>query len=619
MLRSALYAVQDFFFAIGRAGRSAGRGARDSWMELSLQARQRVAIVLGGVIVVALLLVLAVPALPCQLPGGDACAPDDDSAQLVPVDALAYVHLSIDSDSDQYEELSGFIDEVPGLAQQAIGRALAQVPGPAGSPAAYDRQIAPWFGGQAAVAIVPRGGGAEQIQLLQEDDSAGAERYAASLAAGRARKDDYHGVEMTTDERGLSTASVGGFLVIGTADGVRQVIDAESGARGARSLGDDPVADQVRDDLPPERFAEAFISQDGIGKLIARQRGPLSSLEPFVDAGASRGAALSIGASEDGLEVAVRSALNPQRSKADPGFFAAFPRFEPTLVERLGADALGYVGIGDPGKTVRQLIAQAAAEAPGLAEAFKELADRLRELGKVNVEAQLLPALGGEAAFGLEPGPEGNVPPEQTTTAPAPTPEGLEDAPIGVVPGEPPVPVLQFLADGVDSDKARGALASLQAPIAEALGTSASLQAPVFDRREIGGVDVQTLRVSPTVNLSYALSEDKLAIATQPSGVEEVITGEGGLSESDAFERATDEFPEEPSFLAYLHLEGLIRLGEREGLAEDPSYAAFAQEIRRLEALGVAVDAGAEAIDTDARLVLTEDSGDGENSGPPSD
>jgi Protein of unknown function (DUF3352) len=619
MLRRARYAIQDFLFLIGRAPRTAWRALRSRWNGLSMGARQRVAIVAGAAVVLVLVVAVAVPALPCQFPGGDACAPDDDSDDLVPADSLAYVHVTIDPDSDQYEELSALIDEVPGLAQQAIGRALALVPGSAGSPAAYNREIRPWFGGQAAVAIVPSGGGAEQVQLLEEGDSERARKYASSLAAGGAQKDDYHGVEISTDERGLSTASVGGFLAIGTADGVRQVVDASEGVDGARSLSDEDVAEDVRDDLPPERFAEAFVSKDGIERLIAGERGPLSSLEPFVDAGASRGAGISLGVSDGGLEVAVRSDLDPERSKADPGFFAAFPAFEPKLVQRLGDDALGYVGIGDPGKTVRELIAQAAAEAPGLAEAFTELAERLRDLGEVNIERQLLPALGGEAAFGLEPGPEGNVPSEPTTTVPAPTPEGLEGGPAPVVPDEPPVPVLQFLAEGVDSDKARKALANLQTPIAEALGSETSLQAPVFDRRELEGVEVQTLRVSPTVNLTYALADDRLAIATQPSGVEEVIRGEGGLNESDAYERATDDFPSEPSFLIYLNLTGLIRLGEREGLAEDPNYALFAQEIQTLEALGLAVDSGAEQIDTDARLVLSEADKDEPGPAVPSD
>lgn len=619
MLRSIRYAIQDFVFLVGRAPRTGWRAISSGWTGLSSGVRRAVALAIAGVVALALVVAVAVPALPCQFPGGDPCAPDDDSDDLVPADSLAYVHVTVDPDSDQYEELSGVVEDMPGLARQAIGRALALVPGSAGSPAEYEREIRPWFGGQAAVAIVSSGRGVEQVQLLEEGDAGSARRYASSLAAGGTEKDEYLGVTLSTDGRGLTTASVDGFLVIGTSDGVRQVVDASEGADGSRSLGDDELASDLRDDLPPERFAEAFVSQDGIDSLIAGERGPLSSLEPFVDAGASRGAALSLGIAEGALELAVRSSLDPERSKADPGFFAAFPAFEPTLVDLLGSNSLGYLGIGDPGKTVRELISQASAEAPALADAFASLVERLRELGEVNIERQLLPALGTQAAVGLQPGPEGNVPAEQTTTAPAPTPEGLESGPGPEVPSEPPVPVLQFVADGVDTGKARRALANLQGPIADALGSEASLQAPVFDRRELNGVEVQTLRVSPTVNLTYGLTDDRLAIATQPSGVEQLISGDGGLGRSGIYERATDGFPDEPSMLAYLNLSGLINLAEREGLAEDPAYAVYAQEISRLEALGVVVDSGAEAIETDARLVIGTEDDDEPEPATPSD
>ncbi len=55
------------------------------------------------------------------------------------------------------------------------------------------------------------------------------------------------------------------------------------------------------------------------------------------------------------------------------------------------------------------------------------------------------------------------------------------------------------------------------------------------------------------------------------------------------FDAATEDFDDEPSLLAYLDLAGLVELGEREGLAEDPAYALFATEIRRLLAAGLSV------------------------------
>lgn len=604
--RSIGYAAQDFLYFLGRAPRAVGRGVRGFWMGLSLRTRQRFALAVVGALAAAALLAFLVPRLPCQFPSGDVCAPADDAELVVPADALGYVHLTLDPDSEQYGNAAASLEGLPEVSRQIIGRLLAQVPGPGGEPADFESDIAPWLGGQAAVAIVPQAGSAEQVQLLEEGDPQAAADFAASLAASSPRTADYRGVEISTDARGLATASVGGFLTIGTEAGVRRLVDVSSGAEGVRPLSDDPVASELRDELPAERFAEAYVSEDGIESLIASESSPLSSLEPFVDAAASRGAAASLGAGEGTLEVSVRSLVDPERAKSNPGFFAAFPAFDPELPERLAADTLGYVGIAEPGTTVSELLAQATAEAPALAEGFTAAAERLRDLGDVNVTDQLLPALGGEAAFALQPGAESRPAPgpEQTTTAPAPAPEGLPQGPAPVAPGEAPVPILQFLADGVDSERARGALAQLQGPIAEALNTETSLQAPVFDRREVDGVEIQVLRVSPTVNLTYALADDSLAVATQPEGVEQVIAGEGGLGEAERFTRATADFPSEPSLLAYLDLSGLVELGEREGLGEDPVYAVFAPEIRRLQALALVVEAEPTSIATDVRLVI---------------
>ena len=598
--------------AIGRVPGAVADGWGSFWYGMSGQTRRHLGLALLGAIAAAIVLALAVPALPCQFPAGDVCPPEDDAEEIVPADVLGYAHLSLHPDADQYEAAAAVADDVPGLARQGIGRLLSQVPGPGGTPADFERDLAPWFGGQAAVAIVPEGGGAEQVQLLEEGDTDKAAEFADSLFAGAPRTVEYRGIEVATDERGLATASVGGFLVIGTEAGVRRVIDVDTGTEGTRALADDQLAEDVRDELPPERFAEAYLSEDGLAVLVADEQGPLASLEPFVDAASSRGAAISVGAGDDGFELAIRSALDPERAGANPGFFAAFPQFEPRLPDQLGEDALAYVGLAEPATTVRELLSQATAEAPALAQGF---AEQLRDLGSVNLESQLLPALAGESAFALQPGPDRKEPAaEQTTTAPVPAPEGLPGASAEVA-GEPAVPIVQFLADGVDAERARAALARLQESIAKALDPRTALQAPTFAPGEVEGIEVQTLRLSPTVNLTYAVTGTLLAVATQPEGVAQVIRGEGGLADADDFERATDGFPDEVSLEAYLDLAGLVSLGEREGLAEDPAYAAFAQDISRLRALGLAISTEPDSIATDARLVIDE-RGDGGSESP---
>jgi hypothetical protein len=233
----------------------------------------------------------------------------------------------------------------------------------------------------------------------------------------------------------------------------------------------------------------------------------------------------------------------------------------------------------------------------------------VKELGNVDLERDLLPSLGGEAAFALEPAPPerrraNRKQQDQPHIAPPPGP-GEPVVPPGAeaLPAER-TPVLEFVGAGIDEERAGQALARLQGPIAKALNPESGLQAPVFGTRKIDDVTAHSLRLSPTVNLTYAIASSVLVIATDPSGIEELAAGEGGLSGTDLFENATDGFPDDPSTLGYLDLRGLLALGERAGLAEDPAYATFAPELRKLEALGVAVRTDASRLESDARLLV---------------
>jgi hypothetical protein len=169
----------------------------------------------------------------------------------------------------------------------------------------------------------------------------------------------------------------------------------------------------------------------------------------------------------------------------------------------------------------------------------------------------------------------------------------------------PALPFLEFVADEVDEEAARRALASLQGPLAESVDTGSAGQAAGFGEQEIDGVQTHSLRISPAVELTYAVFDELAAIATDPAGIARLIGDEGGLDGSDLYERATDGFDDEVSLLGFLDLGELVALGEQLGLAEDPLYATFASQFRRLDALGVAVAASDELLSTDMRLLLT--------------
>ena len=127
-------------------------------MGLALQTRRRLAAAVALLVVLGLFFGLAVPNLPCQLPGGDSCPPSDDAEELVPSDALAYVHANLDPDTEQYEQLLEVSRSLPTIAEQIGFRALGVVSATEGTPPSFEREIEPWFGGEAALIAIPARG-----------------------------------------------------------------------------------------------------------------------------------------------------------------------------------------------------------------------------------------------------------------------------------------------------------------------------------------------------------------------------------------------------------------------------------------------------------------------------
>ena len=116
-------------------------------------------------------------------------------------------------------------------------------------------------------------------------------------------------------------------------------------------------------------------------------------------------------------------------------------------------------------------------------------------------------------------------------------------------------PISPSCPSDVDEDDLREALAALQAPLGD-----------VSSEQEIAGVDTRTLQVSPTVAVTYAIVDGLAIAATSPDAIS-ALTGKGGLDESERYEAATEDFPDEVSLIGYVNLQDLVALGEELGLA----------------------------------------------------
>ncbi|MGB3099452.1 MAG: hypothetical protein WBB30_09195, partial [Solirubrobacterales bacterium] len=94
--------------------------------------------------------------------------------------------------------------------------------------------------------------------------------------------------------------------------------------------------------------------------------------------------------------------------------------------------------------------------------------------------------------------------------------------------------------------------------------------------------------------------------ATSPAAIERLASDEQPLADSDGFRAATESFDDQVSMLVYLDLPDLLSLGERLFLAEDPSYARYALDLRTLGAAALAVTYSPSQLSTDARVVVGE-------------
>jgi hypothetical protein len=165
------------------------------------------------------------------------------------------------------------------------------------------------------------------------------------------------------------------------------------------------------------------------------------------------------------------------------------------------------------------------------------------------------------------------------------------------------VPFASLIVEGVDEEAARDALARLQGPLVKAIGTRAG-SAAKFRTTEEDGVEVNSIRVSPTVDLSYAVFDEKLVVSTDPAGIAQVRSGGDGLGGTDSYEAVVNRLPDDLSALVFLNLDELLGLAEQAGLAEDPLYASLSDDISNIPSMGLAVTGSTDRIRSELFLAL---------------
>lgn len=552
----------------GRLGPARER-AEAFWAARSTPERAGIAAAGALVLALALVRILPVPGVPCQVSVKE-CAPEQRSLGLVPADALMYAHLTLDRDSDQFERASEHFDRLPDLRTILTAEIPAGLSTPSGAPLDLASGVLPWAERDLAVMLLPgRRTEPSRALIAGVGDRDGAERFLAEAAPpGQPRRTELEGVEVSSYRGGLASAFVSDSLLFGDAAAVRGAVAAAEG--DAPSLADEGRSSPL-DELPEARFAEVYLSPAGMRRLLAGEPGAAEQLETFVDYGASEGMAAAAVAEQDGLEISLVSELDPKQLKRSPSFFSGLPAFEPSLAELAGERALAYVGAGEVGPTLAELLRRAGRG--GVAGSLRGLFARLRREAGVDPLAELLPALGGQAALVAEPTDR--------------------------------VPYASLIVDDVDEDEAAEALAALQRPLLRAIGTSGGVQVRRFEESEVEGITVRSVQASPTVNLSYALFDGRLVVSTDPAGIAQVAGASGdSLADAEPFQLATDGLPESVSALVFLNLDELFAQVTRTDLVEDPFFANLSVLFDNATSLALAVEADDERISSQLFLAI---------------
>lgn len=538
-----------------------------------LGARERIGLGVAVLVcaLVALILLVPLPLVPCSISPAKQCPPPDEAIDLVPADALLYAHLVRDPGSDQLKGSSEIGRRIPDFSavSEAVLSGLAE---DSGTGIQLGRDVLPWAEREVAIASLPSAAGAGSEALF----IAGVSSRGSSAVSGAQAADlletvsggppverlEVDGTELAEYRKGLALARVGDFEVFGARSAVSASVGVAAGQQDRLSAEVVP-----RSDLPEQRFADIYVSRLGAKTLFGADGGSLSQLGAFVDYEATEGFAIALSAQEGDVVINIASDLSYERLKTNPNSITSVPGFSPELAALAPADSLAYFGVGEVGPTLSSAIATALGGE--LAASFRSLSGNLEQEAGPSPLSELLPALHGQAALILEPT------------------EG------------PPEAIL--VVDQVDEQRANKALAELQQPLAKTLAGEKGGVAR-FEKTTQSGTDVYSLQGPSRLGISYAIDNGHLILSSTRAGVLRIIEGQGSLSSTPAWRGAVSRLSKSPSALLFLDLQELTRLAELAGLAEDPLYAALSDDISNIDSLGVSVDG--EPTRLNSRIVL---------------
>ncbi|HSD75927.1 MAG TPA: hypothetical protein VLA98_00925, partial [Solirubrobacteraceae bacterium] len=354
----------------------------------------------------------------------------------------------------------------------------------------------------------------------------------------------------------VSAQYVGRWLAIGQPASLRAAAALAAG-RG-RSLAEAPAYRRATNGLPAGRVADAWVSRDGVRRLLEPQGGVLAAAGALLDRPGLVGAAAAVDAGEDRATLTVRSVADglPPARPIDGRLASAVPE-----------DALAYVGARGLGPALASLLGVTGGGGQGLVRAAGALRGALPDLRRA-----LGAALDGEVALVLTP----NL----------------------------PAPTLTLIGGAGDEAATRRALRRAEAPLLKALlGRAAGRPgSPAFRGVRVAGADARVLRVAG-LQLAYAVFDGRLVASTRLDGIAKVRAAGGSIEEAAGYRATVGETPRRAGSLVFLDFSQLLRLGEQTGLNDSRAYQAVKADLQEVRAVGGSTSRAGDV--TTATLVLS--------------
>jgi hypothetical protein len=434
-----------------------------------------------------------------------------DSARLVPADALVFVHLSTDTGRAATRDSLRLAERFPGFG--SLERTLLSRLSAPGCPIDIKKLEK---GREAALALIDAGGGsAGSLVLVDTGDT----KPIRSSACGE-----------------LQTEKFGRFYAIGQPQTIQVARELNRGH--GKSLAADPAYSRELAKLPQGRVADAWISRDGVRRLLLPQDGLLGVAGTLLDAPGLLDVAASLQPTGQGARLVVRSLRDAKLAKAAA---SPFKPFTPTLQSAVPGGSFAYLGLNGLSASAGRLLGlvgpQATALGPVIARAGKAL-------------QPLLDLFKGEVAVSM-----------------------IRQA---------PAPILTIVIKPKDIAKATAVLLAAQRPIARLLSRPGAkpatwtLQNGTYRLRPANGIEID-----------YAAFGGRIAVSTGPAGIASARNGGGAINQTAGWRSTIGNTSNPVTSLLFLDFSQLLRLGEQTGLNDNKAYLAVKSDLQKIKAVGV--------------------------------